>query len=64
MQQNSWISANHSPATVAEKMISYVNVNNLDVWLGREWIKEREEDQRGGGGGDFSREAIILNISV
>ena len=23
------------------------------LWLGREWIKEREEDQRGGGGGDY-----------
>ena len=35
--------------------------------MGGEWIKEREDGKRrggGGGAGDYSREAIILNIST
>ena len=35
-------------------MISFAGcLDQTLLWLGREWIKEREEDQRGGGGAQF-----------
>ena len=37
---------------------------SLALQLDREGIKGREDGQRGGGRGDYSREAIILSISV
>ena len=37
---------------------------HFNFQLDREGIKGREDSERRGGGGDYSREAIILNISV
>ena len=42
-----------------------VLLDQIQLQLDREGIKEREDGERGGGGGgDYSREAIILNISI
>ena len=40
-----------------------VLLDQIQLQLDREGIKEREDGERGGGG-DYSREAIILNISI
>ena len=36
----------------------------IPLQLDRKGIKESEDDMRGGEGGDYSREVIILNISI
>ena len=41
-----------------------VLLDQIQLQLDREGIKEREDGERGGRGGDYSREAIILNISI
>ena len=41
-----------------------VLLDQIQLQLDREGIKEREDGERGGGGGDYSREAINLNISI
>ena len=52
-----------------------VLLDQIQLQIDREGIKEREDGERGGGvegggggrgggGGDYSREAIILNISI
>ena len=44
-----------------------VLLDQIQLQLDREGIKEREDGERGGGGGrlfEYSREAIILNISI
>ena len=42
-----------------------VLLDQIQLQLDREGIKEREDGERGGGGGgDYSREATILNISI
>ena len=43
-------------------LISFPGSDSI-LKVGREGIKEREEGKRGGGG-DYSREAVILNVSV
>ena len=40
-----------------------VFLDQIQLQLDREGIKEREDGERGGGG-DYLREAIILNISI
>ena len=48
-------------------LISFAGSDSI-LYLGREGIKERERKARGlrggGGCGDYSREPIVLNISV
>ena len=45
-------------------LISFAGSDSI-LKVGREGIKEREEGERGEGGGvDYSREAVILNVSV
>ena len=39
-------------------LISFAGSDSI-LKVGREGIKEREEGKRGGGGGDYSREAVI-----
>ena len=38
--------------------------DQIPLQLDREEIREREDGERGGGGGVYSKEAIILNISI
>ena len=44
-------------------LISFAGSDSI-LKVGREGIKEREEGKRGAGGVDYSREAVILNVSV
>jgi len=39
-------------------------LQQVPLQLDRNGITEREDGKRGGGGGDYSREAIISNISI
>jgi len=39
-------------------------LDQIPLQLDREVIKERENGQKDGGRGDYSRKAIILNISI
>ena len=39
-------------------------LDQIPLHLDREGIKEKEDGERGWGGGDYSREVIILNISI
>ena len=41
-----------------------VLLDQIPLQLDQEGIKEREDGERGGGGGHYSREPIILNISI
>ena len=41
-----------------------VLLDQIQLQLDREGIKEREDGEGGGGGSDYLREAIILNISI
>ena len=44
-------------------LISFAGSDSI-LKVAREGIKEREEGKRGAGGVDYSREAVILNVSV
>ena len=46
-------------------LISFAGSDSI-LKVGRERIKEREEGKRGEGGGkgNYSREAVVLNVSV
>ena len=45
-------------------LISFAGSDSI-LKVGREGIKEREEGKRGeGGGGNYSREVVILDVSV
>ena len=39
-------------------------LDQIPLHLDREGKKEKEDGERGLGGGDYSREVIILNISI
>ena len=46
------------------RVIASLELTQIPLQLDREGIKEREDGERGGGGGDYSRETIMLNISI
>ena len=43
---------------------AWIVFDQFPLQLDREVIKERENGEKDGGRGDYSREAIILNISI
>ena len=45
------------------RVIASLELTQIPLQLDREGIKEREDGERGGGG-DYSRETIMLNISI
>ena len=54
-----------SRITVVPRVIASLELTQIPLQLDREGIKEREDGERGeGGGGDYSRETIMLNISI
>ena len=56
-----------SITSVSELELSLISFSGSDsplTWQGGDKRNRRRQEGLGGGGGDYSREAIILNISV